>query len=586
MPLKSDKAIRNFKDDSIIKYYHEIDNKFIDGIKLLQQNEINSAKNIFNQILYINPRHFASLHILGIIAANNNEHLLALELIGKALFINKNDVQALCNYGDSLQVLNRLGEAISTYSMAIETNPNYAEAYYKKGVVLNKICKYHDAIANFDKVIELKPDYAKAYNDRGIALLGLKIFNEALNCFIKALQLKADFTDAHNNLGVTMLELHNLDKALISFKKVIELQPDHLEARINLGNLLLDMGFLEDACTNYDEAINIKPDKAEAYFGKSLTLLLFGEFKKGFELYDWRWETNKFIGQKPVFSKPVWKGEIIKERLFIWGEQGLGDQILYSSIFNELFGYMPNVIVGIDKRLITLYQRSFPNIKFVDNKEVLSENDFGYQIAIGSTAQYFRSIYNDFEKSTFPYLYSDKSKNIEISAKLKRPGKIICGISWRSVNQDIGEYKSIPLNEFEPLLRLENIRFINLQYKSDYIKDCAITKYRKNIHDVNDVDIYTDIDSLSSIIQACDIVITCSNTTAHLAGALNKTTLLLLPAAVGRLWYWSENNGKSIWYPSIRVFRQKISGDWSKPINEIEQYLMNIDDGSNHEMQK
>jgi hypothetical protein len=62
--------------------------------------------------------------------------------------------------------------------------------------------------------------------------------------------------------------------------------------------------------------------------------------------------------------------------------------------------------------------------------------------------------------------------------------------------------------------------------KSDLVKESEITKYRSNIYDVNDVDIYNDIDSLASIIQACDIVITCSNTTAHLAGALNKKTIL------------------------------------------------------------
>ena len=68
-------------------------------------------------------------------------------------------------------------------------------------------------------------------------------------------------------------------------------------------------------------------------------------------------------------------------------------------------------------------------------------------------------------------------------------------------------------------------------------------------------------------------MITCSNTTAHLAGALNKPTLLLLPAAAGRFWYWSEINKKSIWYPSVRIFHQKKPGDWSDTVDEIHEYL-------------
>jgi hypothetical protein len=296
-------------------------------------------------------------------------------------------------------------------------------------------------------------------------------------------------------------------------------------------------------------------------------------FKEGWKEYEWRWDTKKFEGQKPTFSKPVWNGEKTQQTVFIWAEQGLGDQILYSSVFNELSHYLPNLIVGLDKRLIPLYQRSFPNLKFVDRNEKLSEDEFDFQIPIGSTVQFFRSNLYDFEKSTFPYLTYDTDKNFEKINNFQNSGKMVCGISWRSANPDIGDYKSIPLNAFDPILSSDKLQFINLQYKSDLVKESEITKYRSNIYDVNDVDIYNDIDSLASIIQACDIVITCSNTTAHLAGALNKKTLLVLPAAAGRFWYWSDIDGQSIWYPSVKVFHQQISGDWENPINEIEEFM-------------
>ena len=150
MPFKPEKLKKKNSNNIELKieYYHELEIQFAEGIKLLQQNKITTAKEIFNQILLINPNHFASLHVLGIIAANRNQHLLALELIEKAITINPNNAQALCHYGDSLEVLNRFEEAISSYSIAILSSPNFAEAYYKKGATFNKIFKYREAILN------------------------------------------------------------------------------------------------------------------------------------------------------------------------------------------------------------------------------------------------------------------------------------------------------------------------------------------------------------------------------------------------------------------------------------------------------
>ena len=118
------------------------------------------------------------------------------------------------------------------------------------------------------------------------------------------------------------------------------------------------------------------------------------------------------------------------------------------------------------------------------------------------------------------------------------------------------------------------MQFINLQY-GDTAKEVTdlMEKHGQSIYSVPEVDIFNDIDGVLSIISACDLIITTSNSTAHLAGALGKETLLLVPYSVGKFWYWHDIDGFSLWYPSVRVFQQKTQGDWETPIHEMKSYL-------------
>ena len=93
--------------------------------------------------------------------------------------------------------------------------------------------------------------------------------------------------------------------------------------------------------------------------------------------------------------------------------------------------------------------------------------------------------------------------------------------------------------------------------------------YGKKIKYLKNIDLFSDVDSAGSIIMSCDIIITTSNTTAHLSGALGKITYLLIPLSRGKLWYWTDIQGKSYWYPSIKIFKQTKQNSWKEPINRM-----------------
>jgi ADP-heptose:LPS heptosyltransferase len=151
---------------------------------------------------------------------------------------------------------------------------------------------------------------------------------------------------------------------------------------------------------------------------------------------------------------------------------------------------------------------------------------------------------------------------------------LICGLSWVSKNDDIGFNKSITLEILKPILILQDIVFIDLQYNdTKEERSNFLNKYGVEIKKLDTIDNFNDLNGITSLINLCDIIITVSNTNAHIAGALGKETYLLLPKGKGRLWYWSTKKNKSLWYKSIIVLQQKILGKWDNPIQTLRELL-------------
>ena len=170
------------------------------------------------------------------------------------------------------------------------------------------------------------------------------------------------------------------------------------------------------------------------------------------------------------------------------------------------------------------------------------------------------------------YIYSDPVVKKKLQKDIKPKNKFLCGISWISKTDEIGVNKSITLETLKPVLKIENIEFIDLQYsetsieREKFYNDNNI-KIKKN----EDIDNFNDLNSLSSLVDVCDFIITISNTTAHMAGSLGKKTFLLLPKGKGRLWYWMSNKGRSVWYPTIEIIEQEQVGDWKTVIRKLQK---------------
>ena len=245
---------------------------FAEGLALHQAGRLGDAEEIYNKILAIQPDHFDSLHLLGVIFSQRGNHAEAVRQIDFALKTNPNDCLALNNRGVALKELKRFEEALASYDRALTVRPDFAEALSNRGVALYELKRFEEALASYDRALTLRPDYAEALSNRGNALKELKRFEDALASYDRALTLRPDYAETLCNRGLTLLELKRFEEALASCDRALMLRPDYPEALSNRGNALRQLKRFEEALASYDRALALRPDYAGALSNRGLIL--------------------------------------------------------------------------------------------------------------------------------------------------------------------------------------------------------------------------------------------------------------------------------------------------------------------------
>jgi hypothetical protein len=295
-------------------------------------------------------------------------------------------------------------------------------------------------------------------------------------------------------------------------------------------------------------------------------------FDKAWEYLETRWLSKKFDSPRLKTSKPQWTKDSNHDHVFVWSEQGIGDQILYLSMLHNVQERCKKLTVMIDVRLFPVLKRSFPDVNFVPQNERVRGIDAHIPLA-SIVAQYVHNL-DDIElHAAKKYLRPDCDKVNKIRDIAKRPGERLIGLSWHSGAPRIGNHKSVSLPELMPLFKLPNTRFVSLQYGDCYEDIYELEKQHGiRIGIIPSIDNKDDIDGLSALICACDSVVTVSNATAHLAGALGVPTYVLNS---NKLWYWSNVRGnRSVWYPSVKLFaRDNVIAPWGEQIQNLVEEL-------------
>ena len=408
-------------------------------------------------------------------------------------------------------------------------------------------------------------------NTLGIIYRKKERYKEASYWAKMALKKNSRFWAAHNNLARILHDSGQVEQSVEKYRWILKQIPSYHEGRVNLAVTLKSLGKYEESLLEYKNlAKNESSDISKFHLG--LTLLSMERYEEGWSYYEYRWKVSPLVNAVwPIKGKDIWSGEKDKD-VVLWREQGIGDDILFLGLIPEAKERSKKLSVYVDPRLVSLCKRSIKGVGFFPYENII-EGVNDYHLPMGSLPSIFRQTEEDFKRTKKGYLKADPERVTAIRSELGLEGKKVIGISWKSIKSLNTLKKSLTLLELGKVFEGLDVTLVNLQYGD---VDSEIKEFEEDtgikIIQCSSVDNREDLDGLAALIEMCDLVVSTSNVTIHLAGALGKDTWVLLPF-VSSFW-WLLNREDSVWYPSIKIYRQKKFQDWSSIPSSLRSALI------------
>ncbi len=454
--------------------------------------------------------------------------------------------------------------AIATLEAALEREPDRGrkrEHLNNLGELYRKAGRREDAVATLRLALSLDPADATVRYNLALSLAKAGNADEAEALYRALIADTPSFLKAYVNLANLLRDQNRDAEAIAVLERALDLDPGLAEAYTNIGACLADRGWLFAAILQHHKALALKPADPGTSLNFAVNLLRLGRFTEGWPPYENRFGAHDQHDARPP-PPPFWHGEDLRDKsVLVWTEQGLGDEILYASMIPDLASRAGRCRIECSKRLVPVFARSFPGILVTawesPDRHAGSTADADVQVAAGSLGRYLRPSFASFPARS-GYLKADPAMTARLRADYlaRAGGKKIVGLAWRSANARLGAGKSAALASYDPILAVPGCFFVNLQYG-----DCdaeiadALTRTGVGIFQDPAVAHVADIDAAFAQAAAMDLVVTTSNTAAHMAAAQDVPTWIMLPHAKGVLWYWFERREDSPWYPSVRLFR-------------------------------
>ena len=527
----------------------------------------------YKRALKINPNYFEVYNNLGVALNDSKKPKDAISYLRKALKINPHYPEAYNNLGNALKEIESLDQAIESYENAIKLNPKFIDPYTNLAIVFaSKKNENEKAEYYFKKALEISPENSEALKYFSDFLVSIQRYSEAKALLEKCLILVPRNPDVLNLLG-QVYKSENFEKALEFYNNALHLSEDKESIQNNIGALYFEFNKVKRAI-RYFKKISNSGGNTKTLLNLAYAYIADNRFKEGWEKYEYRWKVDP--GDKvvwPLKDKPLWDGKSASGVL-LWREQGIGDDIIFLGLVPEAYEKAgKDMTVLIDPRLVAMCERSMPGIEFLPAvKGSVQEDRFNYHLPMGSLPRLFRSSEEDFSKTRESYLKADMERVEVLRKELGVEGKKVIGISWRSFSPINVERKSMDLEQFGRMFDGLDVVLLNLQYGDVNEEIRAFTKGTGiEVLQCSSVNLKEDLDGLGALIALCDLVVSTSNVTIHMAGALGKEAWVLLPFAAN--FWWLIERTDSLWYPTVKLYRQKSLQDWSEILKVVRSDL-------------
>ncbi|MCA8929717.1 MAG: tetratricopeptide repeat protein [Alphaproteobacteria bacterium] len=567
------------------------------GNALARQNKPAEAIAAYRQALALRPDHADAHTNIGNMLMAQGKPDAAIAAFRQALAIQPDRADALYNIGNALARQGKPAEAIAAYRQALAVRPDLADAHNNLGHALMGEGKLDDAIACFRRALALQPDLAAAHNNMGAALKDLGRPGDAIRACQRALAIRPHYAEAHNNIGIARANQGRPDEALAAYRQALAIKPDFAEALYNIGNLLKDQGRPAEALAFYRQALAIAPDYAEAHnnlgtalqklgrvdeaiacyrralaaapdyveaqWNRSLALILKGDYREGWKLYESRMQKADLKADYHRFAAPAWRGDfdIAGKTILVHGEQGFGDVIQFSRYLPLVARLGAEIVFEVRQPLTRLMSTLDGPMRVIARGECLPA--FDACCPVMSLPHVFGTTLETVP-APIPYLRADPLKVRQWREALASEKKTI-GLCWSgSADHANDANRSIPIETFLRFTERMDCDLISLQKEPRDFE-------RERLERRSDIQRYADdmgdFADTAALIACLDLVVTVDTSVAHLAGALGKPVWILLPFAPDYRWLLKRSD--SPWYPTARLYRQPAPGDWDRVIAAV-----------------
>ena len=530
------------------------------------------------RVISIAPLSEHACFSLGMVFLKREFSFDAIDSLMKSVCLAPAFAEAWVSLGVTERTVGRTDHALRHLSRALVVRPGFALAAARLSRTLAECGRKLEAESTSAMAVRLDPQLIDGWLSHGFVLRLLGKHSEALRAFSCCIALRPEQAESWAGLGVVNQLSDNFDRAFNSLRRALALDPFSREARPNLAFATKELGRYEEAARMYAESIVTVPGLFDAYVNSAICNLLLGRYRYGWQLYEYRWRSeaaNLLQRASPRLetSRPEFGGDTASRsrRVLVWAEQGLGDEIMFGGLLPEFRNLCGDLLVQLDQRLMSLFARSLPGVTVLERGQLVSESLYDEQIPIASLGKWLRPTRESFTGKGARYLAAEAG----LARRFRRDlgvadEEILVGLSWRSASPGSGTARSLGVSELVDSLTspAHRIRFLNLQY-GNVADEIASLRSRSGIDILShpDVDNFKDVEGLAGLIEACDLVVSVGNATAHLSGALGKATAVLLPYVAG--WRWLHEGVWCPWYSSVTLYRQTGRGDWTDALRQL-----------------
>jgi len=491
---------------------------------------------------------------------------------------HSNGVDGHVGQAEAYDALGQTQDAIDSLEVALALDETSIPALRTLARLRRECADHDESTALLERAIERQPQSSELYTELGLTLSGQGNVPAAVQAYERSVALDLSSAAPRINLGLLQLQqLGEADKAERNFRTALEMTPGHVAALGNLGLALHAQGRYDDEREVYRQGLALHPNHAELRWNLALARLSRREYEAGWIDYALR-QSRSGARKTDVFVEPDWDGRAVTGgRLLVLSEQGLGDEIMFSSCIEELRRHAPRILLECDLRLATLFKRSFPAIEVVGGDRARASEwlgrypDIAAKVLIGCLPRHFRPSLESFPRHA-GYLRADRARVEHWRRRLAALGPgVAIGISWiGGALRTRRALRSLPLDRLEPVLSLPKTHIISLQY-TDCQAEIEAFAGRTGIRVHHWPEAITDYDETAALVTALDQVITVTTSLVHLTGALGKPASVLVPAFAE--WRYGDAGDTMPWYPSVRLYRQARAESWTAVVRRLEQDL-------------